>query len=203
MTVSDELQRMSKEAVVAYCRLLYQHSPGRSKGNHKEPQSTWQVSWKRLETGPLEYEAGVPNNRLWSSVIQFQTITLWMGLNKNFCEDLITSHLYIQCHKNKYIKLDGVSYGPKQLRELIQIWVRKCCSNELEPFEVVPAAGGLEVWLRNQRTLRKILQENGDQGGWGVLVYTPSFIQFCSVIQKILRGIHRHTQRHIYRMKTS
>lgn len=69
---------------------------------------TWRVSGKRLEKGPLQYEAGVVNLE-----IQFQMITLWMDLNKNFCENLLTTHLYIPCHRNKYIKLDGVSYGPK------------------------------------------------------------------------------------------
>jgi hypothetical protein len=88
------------------------------------------------------------------------------------------SSVYAECPRNKYsyINLDGESYGSKQLREFIETWVQKCFSNELEPFEGVPAAGGLEVWLRKQRMLRKTFQENGGQsGGYVQLVAFPHY----------------------------
>jgi hypothetical protein len=63
MTVIGELERMLNEAVVAYFQLLYQHSPGRSEGDHEDTQSTWLSPERDWKPGPLENVTGVLTNR--------------------------------------------------------------------------------------------------------------------------------------------
>jgi ATP sulfurylase len=50
MTVNNELEIMWKEAVIAaYCKVLAQHLPTRTKENHKQLQTRELLFWPRFE----------------------------------------------------------------------------------------------------------------------------------------------------------
>jgi len=70
MTFNHKLERMWKEAIVAYFKALTRQSPGDTKYNHKIVMTTYLVARPRFELGPTRIHTVLPLHQPTSSMVQ-------------------------------------------------------------------------------------------------------------------------------------